>query len=287
MFKTRTIGRLFGVEVKLHGTFVLLLLFLVLSGLFRGGWADSVISLLLAALVFTVVVAHEYGHIFAARYYGLGTRDIVLTPIGGLARIHGTLRKPSHEIVIALAGPAVNLLFAGITFGAIYALPHLASMVAFIGGAEPLLALFLSWFLTINLVLCLFNLIPALPMDGGRVLRAALTPRLGAVRATRVAARLARWLALAMAVYGIFNGQWTLVFIALFVVVTSSLELLQAYARGMFGPGRPAHQTPGWSRDGKVHVVVDQEGRPVGVPFEEASGQVRQIRWVEPGEPRS
>lgn len=285
LLKTRTLGKLFGVEVKLHGTFVLLPLFLGLSGFLRGGAAEGLLSLLLVGLVFMVVVAHEYGHIFAARFYGLGTRDIVLTPIGGLARIQGVPRKPAQEVVIALAGPAVNLVLAGLTYGGIRALPYLGSAPE---SALPLAALFLNWFLTMNLLLCLFNLLPALPMDGGRVLRAGLTPRYGAVKATRIAARLARWLALAMAIYGVASGQWTLVFIAGFVVVTSSLELFQAQARSFLsggGVGGPSSGGARWSPGGVGQgVVVDQDGRPVGSPTG-SFAEVRRIRWADPGDP--
>ncbi len=270
MFKTRSLGKILGVEVRLHGTFLLLLAFIALSGLVRGGALESAVGVGLAVIVFSIVVLHELGHIVAARFFGIGTRDIILSPIGGLARLKGMPEKPSQEIAIALAGPAVNLVLAALGYGILLVLPAAQDSAGL-----SLLSALTQWFVTLNLVLLAFNLVPALPMDGGRVLRAALTPRFGPLRATQIAAKVARWLALAMAIYAVWNGMFLLLLISAFVVITSSLELFQAKLRDArrplgsdsFAPGTPFAARPG--------LVVDQDGNPV------TSSSVKGARWVD------
>lgn len=279
MMKTLSLGKLFGVEVKLHGTFLLLLAFVALSGLMQGGLVEAILSLALSVLIFGVVVAHEFGHILAARRYGLKTKDVILSPIGGMARLEGMPMKPTAEAVIAAAGPAVNLVLAGLGF-------LFLNLFASLRSPAGLFTLGLTdWFITINLVLLGFNLIPAIPMDGGRILRALLSKRLGYLRATQVAARVARWSALAMAAYAIYAGQFTLLLIAGFVFVMSWMEVAQATMRQaqqnpifqVFGSrsgggfGAPGGPTAPMSRS----QVVDQNGQPVG----DSGWKVSSVRW--------
>lgn len=288
MMKNRTLGKLFGVEVKIHGTFLILLAFLAISGLLNGGPWQAALSLGLSVIVFSIVVAHEFGHILAARRFGYKTRDVILSPLGGMARLEGVPSTPSQEIAIAAAGPAVNLVLAGLG----YALQPMVSSATTMGA---LLGALTGWFVTINLALFLFNLIPALPMDGGRILRALLSKPMGRVRATEVAARVARWSALLMAIYAVGAGQWTLLFIAGFVFVASWMEVFQANV--MAAQQNPAYQVfrafqeaqgGGVSRgsgspDGSYSArVVDQDGRPVNGGGESQSNwRVTNVRWVE------
>lgn len=277
---TRTLGKLFGVEVKIHGTFLIFLAFLAISGLLRGGLFQALVGLGLSAIVFSIIVAHEFGHIFAARKFGIRTHDVLLTPIGGMARLEGMPTKPSQEIAVAVAGPAVNLVLAGAGY---LALPFIttASMPGL------LLSALAGWFITVNLVLLGFNLIPALPMDGGRVLRAALSKKMGRVKATQTAAKVARWSALAMAVYAVATGQLTLLFIAGFVFVTSWMEVVQAQVQAaqqnpafqVFRAFQSQSRQPGpQAQDAPYSRVVDQNGHPVG----EAQWNVRNVRWADP-----
>lgn len=280
--KTRTLGKLFGVEVKIHGTFLILLAFLALSGLLNGGPWQAVLSLGLSVIVFSIVVAHEFGHILAARKFGFKTRDVILSPIGGMARLEGLPSKPHQEMIVAAAGPAVNLVLAGLGY-------LVQPLFAFNTPAGILLSALTGWFVAINVALLLFNLIPALPMDGGRILRAALSKRMGRVRATEIAAKVARWSALLMAGYAIFSGHLMLLIIAGFVYFASWMEVVQAKVQAtqqnpifqIFqatqGRGFPAGAAP--RQEPYSGRVVDQNGRPVS--DEDSHWRVRNVRWVE------
>jgi Zn-dependent protease len=181
------LGRVAGIDVYVHPTFLLILLF---PGVLAGG----MLSLLLVLSVFGCVLLHEFGHALMARRFGIRTADITLYPIGGVARLERMPRAPGAELLIALAGPAVNFAIAA-------ALAALGIVGLWEVTASSALGLFVDNMITINLVLGLFNLLPAFPMDGGRVLRAFLSGWIGRARATTAAATLGRALAV---VFGIF-----------------------------------------------------------------------------------
>lgn len=223
-----------GVPVRIHFTFFLLLAWFAIIYYMRGGWPLAVDGLAFILLLFVSVVLHEFGHIFAARRYGIGTSDVTLLPIGGVASMERIPEKPGQEIIIALAGPAVNVVIAALLF-LLVGLPQPPSQE--IGGAqEPNvqeLALGLSLFQRValaNVVLAVFNLIPAFPMDGGRVLRAILATQLGYLRATRVAAVVGQALAVGFAFLGLF-GSPLLVLVAIFVFLAASGEASIVEAR--------------------------------------------------------
>lgn len=254
MWKTWSLGRIFGVDLKIHSTFLLLLAFVALSGFFRGGTVQGLLGVGLALIVFSVVVLHEFGHIFAARFFGFKTKDIILSPIGGMARLQGMPDKPRQEMIVAAAGPAVNLVLAALSWGALAAVPW-----AQMGAAGPFSAALTDWFMVINLVLLGFNLLPALPMDGGRILRAALAHKHGHLVATQKAAKVARWTALGMVLFGLFTGRFMLVIVAGFVFVMSWFELGHAYFKQAQRQGQRPQFHPGADQ-----VIVDQYGRPIG-----------------------
>jgi Zn-dependent protease len=183
--------------------------------------------------VFGCVVLHEYGHVLTAKSFGIVTRDITLLPIGGIASVERMPEKPAQELLVALAGPAVNGLIAAILivlFGAdIGAELTVTSM-------DDLKLDFTTRLALVNVVLGLFNLIPAFPMDGGRVLRALLSISLDRVRATRIAARIGHAIALGLGFLGLF-GNPILVFIALFIFLAASQE---AYATELGEAAREA-----------------------------------------------
>lgn len=215
------IGQIAGIDVHVHATFWLLLVWIGLAQYRAGGSIAAVIPQLVFILaIFGIVVLHELGHALAARRYGIATRDITLLPIGGVARLERMPREPRQELVIALAGPAVNFALAGLLFVGLAVTGHVASFA----DVAALDAGFLNRALVerligVNLWLGGFNLIPAFPMDGGRVLRAALAMRIGNyARATELAARIGRVFALLFGVLGLFVvGNPFLVFVALFV----------------------------------------------------------------------
>jgi Zn-dependent protease len=278
MLRTRSLGKIFGVDVKVHGTFLLLLAFVAISGLLKGGMFQALLSLALSVIIFSVVVMHEFGHILAARRYGVRTKDVILSPLGGVARLLGMPKDPNAEIAIAAAGPAVNLLLAGVgsLLLQISVMAHPTTMAMAFASA------LVGWFVTVNLVLLGFNLIPAIPMDGGRILRALLSKKQGHMKATQTAAKVARWSALAMAVYAIYAGHFMLLLIAGFVFVMSWVEVMQANVRQaqqnpLMHLFRGAQQAQGQPQGG-YGQVVDQNGNPVQ---DNGGWRVTGARWAD------
>lgn len=214
------IGKFAGIDVYLHTTFFLLIGWIALSYWFQENSLVAVISgvgFILA--LFASVVLHEYGHALTARRFGVKTRDITLYPIGGIARLERIPEDPKQELWVALAGPAVNVVIAAVLFiwlGITAALEPLSSL-SVTGGS------FLERLMVTNLILVGFNLIPAFPMDGGRVLRALLAMRLEYTQATQIAASVGQGLAFLFGFIGLFSNPF-LVFIALFVWIGAQSE---------------------------------------------------------------
>jgi stage IV sporulation protein FB len=243
-----------------------------------GGSAAAWSGLLFMILLFLCVLAHEFGHIFTARAFGVSTPDVTLLPIGGVARLARIPEAPGQEFLIAIAGPAVNVvialalvLFAGANIDP----QHLAT----VGNARIGM---LDRLAEVNLFLAAFNMIPAFPMDGGRVLRAALATQLGYVRATEVAASIGQWVAFALGFIGLFYNP-LLIFIAIFVYLAASSEAhlvaTRAMSRGVPVTSAMLTQfvtlTPDEHVDTAVETllrtsqsefpVVDGASRPIGV----------------------
>jgi Zn-dependent protease/CBS domain-containing protein len=214
------IGSYAGIGVFIHATFLLIIAWVGFTS-----WqqthtlAGTLEGILFILVLFATVVLHEFGHALTARRYGIKTRDITLYPIGGVARLERMPDKPVQEFWVAVAGPAVNVIIAGLLFG----------WQAFFGVLEPLTNLsltggqFIERMITVNIFLVLFNLIPAFPMDGGRVLRSLLAMRLEYSRATQIAASIGQGIAVLFAIAGLFSNPF-LVFIAFFVWVGAAQE---------------------------------------------------------------
>jgi len=222
MFKSHVLGRPFGVEVRLHGTVLLLVAVLAFFALLGSGLAGALEAVLLIGLVLASVTLHELGHIAAARLFGIGTTGVTLFPFGGVAQLTREARTPTEEVVVAVAGPAVNLVLAGLA-----ALP-----VALFGWVEPFGTL-----LAVNVALMVFNLIPAYPMDGGRVFRGALWPYLGRRTATLWAARAGQGFAVLFGIAGLFLNPMLIVIAAfVFLQATAEIGRLRATERPAYGP---------------------------------------------------
>jgi Zn-dependent protease/predicted transcriptional regulator len=216
------LGRVAGIDVKVHVTFLLLLGFVGFTGWSASrGISGALENILFYILLFACVLLHEFGHALAARRYGIRTRDITLLPIGGVARLESTGETPKQELVIALAGPAVNVLIAIVLAGILFLTPStIPSMETVSLTGNPLLLLLIA-----NLFLVAFNLLPAFPMDGGRVLRALLLYRMDRVRATQIAAYTGKAMAVLFAFGGLFYfNNPILLFIALFVWLGAGQE---------------------------------------------------------------
>ena len=214
------LGRFAGIDVFVHATFLLLIGWVGYSHwLERQNWGDVLTGILFILALFLCVVLHEYGHALTARRYGIKTRDITLYPIGGVARLERMPDKPIEELWVALMGPAVNVVIAAILFAYLYLTNSLVPLTDLTVSSGS----FVERLMMVNVSLVLFNLIPAFPMDGGRVLRALLAMRMDYVRATQTAAIIGQGLAFVLGFIGLFSNPF-LLFIAFFVWIGASQE---------------------------------------------------------------
>lgn len=225
------IGDIAGIGVYLHATFLILVAWI--------GWSYWQSERNIFAVIegvgfilalFGCVVLHELGHALAARRYGIATRDITLLPIGGVARLERMPEDPKQEIVVAIAGPLVNVVIAVAIYAGLLISGNviLSEQVAIVGGS------FLVSLMLVNVILVIFNLIPAFPMDGGRVLRAILAMRMDYARATQQAANIGQLIALVFGLLGLFTNPF-LVFIALFVWIGAAAEASMAQIKSALG----------------------------------------------------
>jgi Zn-dependent protease/CBS domain-containing protein len=272
-----TIGSFGGTAVKIHITFILFLAWIAFSGWSRGGPAAALDSTLFIVLLFACVVLHEFGHIAAARRYGIRTPEVTLLPIGGVASLQRLPSDPAQELVVALAGPAVNLVI-GLVLIAALGSAHPSDLAQI---DNPKLSL-LGRLAIANIFLVVFNLIPAFPMDGGRVLHALLVMQVGGARATQIAARIGQALAFGLGFLGLF-GNPLLLFIAIFVYIAAGGEAQMSAAQQALkgvsiGDAMETRFTPvsidanlGQAVDALLATaqsdfpVVDAFGKPVGL----------------------
>jgi Zn-dependent protease/CBS domain-containing protein len=222
------IGSIAGTAIKIHITFLMFLIWIFAAGWASGGPEAAMASLIFMVLLFACVLAHEFGHIFTARAFGVATPDVILLPIGGVARLERIPEKPSEEFLIAIAGPLVNVVIALVLMVGMRAHLDVQSLAA----VENTSVSLVDRLAEVNLFLALFNLIPAFPMDGGRVLRALLATCLGYVRATEVAAAIGQLCAFALGFLGLFYNP-LLIFIAIFVYLAASSEAQLVSLRAM------------------------------------------------------
>ncbi|MEX0752155.1 MAG: site-2 protease family protein [Xanthobacteraceae bacterium] len=271
------IGRIAGTAVRIHFTFLLFLAWIFVASYASGGAATAWATLLFIVLVFACVLAHEFGHILTARAFGVPTPDVTLLPIGGVARLERIPEDPWQEFLIAIAGPAVNVAIA--FFLIVFAGATLTGHIAVVESEDVSL---IDRLAAVNLFLAVFNLIPAFPMDGGRVLRALLSMRMGFVQATEVAASIGQAVAFALGFIGLLYNP-LLIFIAIFVYLAASSEAhmvaLQAVSRGVpvdaammtqfatLAPDAPVERAVQTllSTSQSEFPVVDGAGKPIGL----------------------
>lgn len=227
-------GSLFGISVYIHWTFLILLAWIAFIHVqLNGSFLQFMLAAISIAVLFGIVLLHELGHSLMARRFGIQTKDITLLPIGGLARLERMPDKPWQEFWVALAGPAVNIALALVAVvvmpiqGDFRLLPQSMAM------DTPLL----DKFYTVNVTLVVFNMLPAFPMDGGRVLRALLATRLPYAQATRIAASVGQAMALVFAFFGLM-GNFLLLFIAIFVWLGAEGEASLAEMKSVLGDAR-------------------------------------------------
>lgn len=297
MFRTGSLylGTLFKIPLKVHWSFALLLFYVIYMGQQLGMSTFAIINFFyFTLLIFVCVVLHEFGHALTARRYGIGTQDILITPIGGLARLERLPEKPVHEMVVAIAGPLVNVLIALIIGAYLY----LSGTGFDVIGSEavvfeyfrnfPVLILFL------NVVLVLFNLIPAFPMDGGRILRAAISIFQGRRKGTLIASWIGRVLAVGFLIFGLYENHIGLIFIGIFVFFAARAEYRNVAAEERYRHGCVAdvlnHNFMVFSEDDLMQdvfqqwegseenaiLVADEENNIIGIISEEMVRHARE-----------
>jgi Zn-dependent protease len=293
------VGRIAGIDLYIHLTFFALLALLAfLQYQASGGLNGTLIGVGFFVAVFGIIVLHELGHALAARRYGVATRDITLYPIGGVARLERIPENPRQELVIALAGPAVNVVIAAAVFGGLvlgFGLPTVLDLMRSLGGSFlgadgapsptgrfPLELLLGADLVLVNVGLVVFNMIPAFPMDGGRVLRAILAMRMDYQRATQIAATVGQIAAVGFALLGLLGGVPMLAVIAFFVWMGAGQEAANVRLKAALS-GIPVHramvtdfrvlspdETLRRAAEGvfsgfQSDFPVVQDGRPVGI----------------------
>lgn len=281
------IGRVFGIDIKVHWTFLLLLIFFATLGYLQAGHLlGAALTTGLILVLFLFVLLHELGHSLVARRLGIEISDITLLPIGGMARMKDLPERALDEVKISLAGPPVNLLLAGIFYTIAY-LGFGVSPFAFpsLGAVESPMGSVFAYLGFVNFLLAVFNLLPAFPMDGGRVLRGLLSTRMSRVRATDIASAVGQTFAAFFFLFGLLTGNFILAFIAVFVwlgaqgeaQMVRQRELTRGLTVSDVMGNRPHTKTfaPyhnfGQVLEEAVHgyqedfPVVDEEGRLVGM----------------------
>ena len=267
-----SIGRVAGINIKIHVTFFLILLF----GAVQWGGLSSLgaagFGVLVTLLLFVCVTLHELGHSLAARMFGIKVNDIVLSPLGGVAFLTRLPEKPLHELIIAAAGPLVNVVIALVLLlaGALAGAPaeSFARMASAI--REPSLSTLWLWLILANVSLVVFNLIPAFPLDGGRIFRSLLALAIGNVRATRVAAMVGQFMALTLGLLALFGGNFLLLAVAVFIFFAAAQE--NAYVRAQArqaatpAPAAPARLDATLSLE-EARRIVAASGLPVGAVY--------------------
>ena len=223
---TYQIATMFGIPVKIHWSFLLLPAWAVGSSVYNGmNWNAAGWFLAYILTLFFCVLLHEFGHILMARRFGVGTQDVILTPIGGMARLNRMPEKPRNELAVSIAGPLVNVVIAALLSPSLLYFPMsdllaLEDVNLIFDGPQY----FIRILIIANLVLVGFNLIPAFPLDGGRMLRASLSFKFGRRRGTRIAAIIGKILAVALFGIGIYLSAPSFVLIGVFVFVMATIE---------------------------------------------------------------
>lgn len=220
------LGRVKGIDVNIHWSFWMLVFFYLISTTITSGAAEGVMTFLFINAVFVCILLHEFGHAFAAARYGIKTADITIFAFGGLARLTKATVVPLQELVIAVAGPLVNVAIATV-LGCLMVVGLVPTAFSGPPATEATPLTFGDMLLAANLFLVAFNMLPAFPMDGGRVLRSLLAMRLGQMRATEVAARAGRWMALLFLIAGFWYSSFSLMLIAGFIFLAGTAELFQ------------------------------------------------------------
>ena len=270
-----------GIDIKVHLTFVLILIWAAYrwSVSTGEGMQGALFGIVATLLLFLSVTLHELGHSLQALKYGVKVRNITLVPMGGLAQMESIPEDPNKELRIALAGPLVNFAIAALLIG-LGALLDARALISFDDLIESLGRVswsgLLAYLTSTNIILGLFNLIPAFPMDGGRILRALLARKMDHAKATRIAAQIGQGLALLMGLWGFMSGSWTLVLIAIFVWMGAGQESQGAQVKHTLG-GATVGQA--MTRSPQVLRVNDSLSKAIELTLSTSQADFPVLEW--------
>lgn len=221
-------GKIFGIDFRIHVTFFLLLFFIYVSALKQYGTRTAIMAVLFICAIFGCVLIHEIGHSLIARRYGKEAKSITLLPIGGVATMEEMPEKPQQEIAMSIIGPLINLAIAGVLFLFV----GQWSGIKVVNMYPDSMNSFLSGLISVNIILAVFNLIPAFPMDGGRVLRGLLALRMDFIQATSLAVSIGQGLALFFIFFGLFFNLW-IALIGVFIYIGAGSEKHEVMLRAV------------------------------------------------------
>lgn len=244
------LGKIKGIQIRVHTSFVLVLIWGALNYGGDRGWQGAMYGTLIVLLIFAIVLLHELGHSLAAMAFGIKVQDITLLPIGGLARLERMPSKPWQEFIVAAAGPFVNFVMALVLLPFILWLMwtgnsnlfHALSLISYAPSGWVLV----QFLFLVNVSLLVFNLIPAFPMDGGRIFRALLAMLFGITTATHIAVWLGQGFAFLLGAYAIWQGNWMMVFIAIFIFVAGGSEKRATRAKQILDKISVRQIVPDW-----------------------------------------
>lgn len=271
------IGRLAGIDIYMHWTFLLLIAWIVFFYWLRASLVEALFAVVFVLTIFACVVLHELGHALMARRYGVPTRDITLLPIGGVARLQRIPEHPLEELAVAVAGPAVNVVIAGVLAVLLAGFAGTDALRLTLLGQSPLSETFFQHLMWVNIFLVAFNVLPAFPMDGGRVLRALLATRMEYTKATNIAASVGQFMAILFAIAGILLPSILLLIIAFFVYMGAEAEARYVQMRSIVS-GIPVRDA--MMRRFRVLSAADPLGKAVD---ELLAGSQRHFPVVEAG----
>lgn len=274
MLRSWKLGTVFGIGIYMHWTLLLLPIWVFFSNLREGPASLAVFAFLLSLSVFGCILLHELGHALAARFFGIPTRDITLYPIGGVARLDRMIERPWEEFWIALAGPAVNVAIALLIFPVLFLMR--SAQAPFDSFQAIGVEMFLLYLMVANFVLLAgFNLLPAFPMDGGRVLRALLATKLGHLRATEIAASVGAGMCVLFVVAAVVKEMFMLIPLGLFVWIVGQQELVTVRRRYAAHEAEPLDVLP---VDGDV---IDVNGKPDQADYSGFTWDGNSRVWIE------
>lgn len=255
-----------GIPIRIHGTFFLILFLGAYQwGSMTGTLTGAVFGIALMLLLFVCVTLHELGHSLVAKVFGIPVREILLLPLGGIAQITKNPEKPMHELLIAIAGPLVNVVIAILLLAALgfSAAPQMLTGHGLLPNEmsnTPSLTTLLSWLLMANVSLAIFNLIPAFPLDGGRVFRALMAMFIGYPRATRLASATGQFIAIILGIYAVLNSQFLLALVAVFIFFGAGQETATVEAKTVLNTLRVGDA---YNKHALALVVGDRVSRAV------------------------